>query len=223
MNGVLGMGQLIQNMELDPKLATMMDVLMASARSQMVLIEDLLDIARIDSGERRLDRSPFDPVAALNEVCDMMVLKADEKGLAFNVEAPADLNTDVLGDKGCYKQILTNLIANAIKFTDRGQVTVRMRPALRQGRMQIVLEVVDTGPGIDPKKHKLIFERFEQVDGGLKRGVQGTGLGLAITSSLVDLMGGKLGLESALGQGAAFSVVLSFAVATNPDASLTAE
>ncbi|MHA1527886.1 MAG: sensor histidine kinase [Alphaproteobacteria bacterium] len=222
MNGILGMGQLIQKMELEPKVATMMGVLMASARSQMVLIEGLLDIARIESGNRRLDRSPFDPVAALNEVCDMMALKADAKGIAFNVEAPADLNTHVLGDKGCYKQILTNLIANAIKFTDHGQVSVRMRPAVRHDQMHIALEVVDTGQGIDPKNHERIFERFEQVEGTLNRGIQGAGLGLAITRSLIDLMGGKLGLQSALGKGSTFSVDLAFEVAENPDASRAA-
>lgn len=222
MNGIIGMGQLIQNTELDPKLAKMMGVLMASARSQMVLIEDLLDIARIDSGNRQLDHSPFDPVAALNEVRDMMMLKADAKGIALNVEAPADLNTHVLGDQGCYKQVLTNLIENAIKFTDQGQVTVRMRPTVHLGEMHIALEVMDTGPGIDPKNHKLIFERFRQVDGTLTRETGGSGLGLAITSSLVDLMGGKLGLRSELGKGAAFSVDLSFEVAANPDASLAA-
>jgi len=222
MNGILGMGQLIQNMELEPKLAKMMGVLMTSARSQMVLIEGLLDIARIESEKRELDRSPFDPVAALNEVRDMMALKADEKGLAFNVEAPAGLNIHVLGDKGCYKQVLTNLIGNAIKFTDQGQVTVRMRPTVCLDQMHIALEVVDTGPGVDPKNHKLIFERFEQVDGGMTRGIRGTGLGLAITRSLVDLMGGKLGLQSELGKGAAFSVELSFEVAANPDASVAA-
>ncbi len=222
MNGILGMGQLIQNMELEPKLAKMMGVLMTSARSQMVLIEGLLDIARIESGKRELDRSPFDPVAVLNEVRDMMALKADEKGLAFNVEAPAGLNIHVLGDKGCYKQVLTNLIGNAIKFTQQGQVTVRMRRTVRLDQMHIALEVVDTGPGIDPKNHRLIFERFEQVDGGMTRGIRGTGLGLAITRSLVDLMGGKLGLQSELGKGATFSVDLSFEVATNPDASVAA-
>jgi len=222
MNGILGMGQLIQNMELEPKLAKMMGVLMTSARSQMVLIEGLLDIARIESGKRELDRSPFDPVAVLNEVRDMMALKADEKGLAFNVEAPAGLNIHVLGDKGCYKQVLTNLIGNAIKFTQQGQVTVRMRRTVRLDQMHIALEVVDTGPGIDPKNHRLIFERFEQVDGGMTRGIRGTGLGLAITRSLVDLMGGKLGLQSELGKGAAFSVELSFEVAVNPDASVAA-
>ena len=223
MNGILGMGQLIQNTELEPELATMMGVLMTSARSQMVLIEGLLDIASIESGTRRLDRSPFDPVAALNEVRDLMALKADEKGIAFNVEAPADLNARVQGDEGSYKQVLTNLIANAIKFTDRGHVTVRLRSTVRLDRMHIALEVADTGPGIDPKDHKRIFERFEQVDGGLARGVQGTGLGLAITGSLVDLMGGKIGLRSEPGKGATFSVDIPFEIAANPDSSIAAE
>ena len=153
----------------------------------------------------------------------MLAWKGDEKVLAVNVEAPADLNTHVRGDKGCYKQVLTNLIGNAIKFTQQGQVTVRMRPTVRLDQMHIALEVVDTGPGIDPKNHRLIFERFEQVDGGMTRGIRGTGLGLAITRSLVDLMGGKLGLQSELGKGATFSVDLSFEVVANPDASIAAE
>jgi len=223
MNGILGMGQLIQRGGLEPEPARMMDVLMTSARSQMVLIEDLLDIARIDSGNRRLDRAPFDPVSALNEVCDMMKPRTDEKGIGFNVEVPASLHTRVLGDKGCYKQILTNLIANAIKFTQQGHVTVRMGLTVHLGEIHIALEVLDTGPGIDPKNHKLIFERFEQVDGGMTRGIQGTGLGLAITRSLVDLMGGKIGLQSELGKGARFSVDLSFEVAANTEAIIAAQ
>ena len=223
MNGIIGMGQLIQNMELEPKLAKMVGALMASARSQMGLIEDLLKIARIDSGNRELDHSPFDPVAALNEVRDMMVLKAGAKGIALNVEAPTDVHAHVLGDQGCYKQILTNLIENAIKFTDQGQVTVRMRPTVHLDQMRIALEVVDTGPGIDPKNHNLIFERFRQVDGSLTRGTGGSGLGLAITKSLIDLMGGKIGLQSELGKGATFSVELSLEVAANPNASIAAE
>jgi signal transduction histidine kinase len=153
----------------------------------------------------------------------LCILKADDKGIAFNVEAPAGSNAHVLGDKGCYKQVLSNLIENALKFTQQGHVTVRMRSTVRLDQMHIALEVVDTGPGIDPKNHELIFERFEQVDGGLTREIRGTGLGLAITRSLVDLMGGKLGLQSELGEGATFSVDLSFEVAANPDASLAAE
>ena len=153
----------------------------------------------------------------------MMALKADAKGLAFNVEAPADVQAHVLGDRGCYKQVLTNLIENAIKFTDQGHVTVRMRPTVHMDEMRIALEVVDTGPGIDPTNHKLIFERFGQVDGTLTRGTGGAGLGLAITKSLVDLMGGKLGLQSELGKGAAFSAELSFEVVANPNASIAAE
>jgi signal transduction histidine kinase len=97
-----------------------------------------------------------------------------------------------------------------------------MRSTVRLDQMHIALEVVDTGPGIDPKNHKLIFERFEQVDGGMARGIQGTGLGLAITRSLVYLMGGKMRLRSELGKGAAFSVDLSFEVVANPDASVAA-
>ena len=97
-----------------------------------------------------------------------------------------------------------------------------MHPTVCLDQMHIALEVVDTGPGVDPKNHKLIFERFEQVDGGMTRGIRGTGLGLAITRSLVDLMGGKLGLKSELGKGATFSVELSFEVATNSDASVAA-
>jgi signal transduction histidine kinase len=89
--------------------------------------------------------------------------------------------------------------------------------------MRIALEVVDTGPGIDPNNHKLIFERFEQVDGGMTRGIQGTGLGLAITRSLVDLMGGKIGLQSEFGKGATFSVNLSFEVAANTEAMIAAQ
>jgi signal transduction histidine kinase len=223
MNGIIGMGQLIQTMDLEPKLAGMVDVMVTSARSQMTLIEELLDIARIDSGQMQLDHSPFDPVAVLNEVRDLVMLRADEKGLAFSVETPAGFDAKILGDSGCYKQVLTNLVGNAIKFTDQGSVTVRMDCKVLEGQMHIAITVVDTGPGIDPRNHELIFERFGQVDGMLTRGVRGTGLGLAITKSLVELMGGKLGLQSELGKGAVFFVDLVLEVVAAPGASLAAE
>lgn len=223
MNGIIGVGQLMQTMNLEPRLAGMVDVLLTSARSLMVLIEDLLDIARIDSGHMQLDHAPFDPVGVLNEVRDLVMLRADEKGLAFNVETPADFDVQILGDSGCYKQVLTNLIGNAIKFTDQGGVTVRMDWTMHHGRMRMVVAVADTGPGIDPRNHELIFERFGQVDGTPTRGVRGTGLGLAITRSLVDLMGGKLSLQSELGKGAVFSVELAPEVVPDQGASLAAE
>jgi signal transduction histidine kinase len=201
----------------------MVDVMVTSARSQMTLIEELLDIARIDSGQMQLDHSPFDPVAVLNEVRDLVMLRADEKGLAFSVETPAGFDAKILGDSGCYKQVLTNLVGNAIKFTDQGSVTVRMDCKVLEGQMHIAITVVDTGPGIDPRNHELIFERFGQVDGMLTRGVRGTGLGLAITKSLVELMGGKLGLQSELGKGAVFFVDLVLEVVAAPGASLAAE
>jgi signal transduction histidine kinase len=222
MNGILGMGQLMQNMELEPKLAKLVDVLMASAQSQMTLIEDLLKIGRIDSGQHELDLSPFNPATALNEVHDMMMLKADDKGIALKLEIPGGFQTHVLGDKGGYKQILTNLIDNAIKFTDQGHVTVRMHATTHLDQMRIRLDIADTGAGIDPKDHQLVFERFGQVDGTLTRGTGGAGLGLSITRSLVELMGGTLELRSELGKGATFSADLRFEIVSSPEASIAA-
>jgi signal transduction histidine kinase len=219
MNGIIGTDQLIQKMELDPKAAKLMEVLMTSARSQMVLIEYLLDLSRIDSGNRRRDHLPFDPVAALNEVRDMMVLRAEAKGIDFKVETPAGLDIHVLGDKAGYNQILINLISNAIKFTDTGHVTVRMQatPAPDRGsldQVRLLIEVTDTGPGVDPKNHEMIFERFGQAGESSTGEISGVGLCLAITKSLVEMMGGKLGLTSDLGKGAKFSFDLPFDIAT---------
>jgi signal transduction histidine kinase len=223
MNGVIGIGQLMQTMKLEPKLNEMVGVLLTSARSQMTIIEELLDIARIDSGQRLFELAPFDPLVALNEVRDLLALKADGKGISLDIEAPANFNAHVLGDSGCYKQILTNLIDNAIKFTDQGGVTVRLESKISLDEMCVLVTVADTGTGIDPKHHKLIFERFGQVDGSLTRGAGGTGLGLAITKSIVELMGGKLTLKSELGKGAVFSLEVALEVVTNPSAKIAAE
>ncbi|HUF85944.1 MAG TPA: histidine kinase dimerization/phospho-acceptor domain-containing protein, partial [Thermohalobaculum sp.] len=164
MNGILGMGQLIQAMQPEPKVARMLEVLMASARSQLDLIEDLLDIAWIESGEARLSVVPFDPVEATAEVCELQRPQATEKHLDLAIEAPTGAGRRVLGDKGRFQQILTNLVGNAVKFTDRGRIAVRVDTAERAGRVTIALDVADTGPGIDPKDHERIFERFVRGD-----------------------------------------------------------
>lgn len=212
MNGIVGMTQIMQNMELDPSLRRMVDIVAVSGRTQTVLIEKLLQVAQIDSGTRELEHEPFDPVTTLKEVCDIVALKADAKGLALTVSVPPERTTRVLGDEGCLRQVLTNLLGNAVKFTNEGEVSASIALQPRRDGVRLRIEVADTGPGIDPKDHKLIFERFG-MGGGPGRSAGGIGLGLSISKSLVELMGGTLALDSAPGKGARFTFDIPFELA----------
>jgi len=213
MNGILGVGQLLELTELDAEQRHLLDVLLASANTQMSLISDLLDLTQIETGNRRLDSAPFEPAAVIREVADLIRPAATGKGLTLEVDVDRGAARPVLGDRRAFKQILTNLIGNAVKFTDSGGIAIGAATRLDTTAAHIELKVTDTGRGIDPADQARIFERFAQVDGSQTREISGTGLGLAISKSLAEMMGGDIGLDSAPGAGSTFTVAVSLPVA----------
>lgn len=187
-----------------------MQVLFASATAQMALISDLLDISRMENGNRQLIREPFRPAAVLKDVSEMIRVAADKKRIEFGSDWSAIEDLTVVGDGRAFRQIVTNLLGNAVKFTDRGSVSLQTLLENRNGRPQVLITVRDTGRGIPAEALPHIFERFYQVDGSLTRGVEGTGLGLAISQNLARMMGGRIEVQSELGKGSTFQLTLSF-------------
>lgn len=210
MNGILGVAQLLETTPLDDEQRELVQVLFASATAQMALISDLLDISRMESGNRQLIREPFRPAAVLKDVSEMIRVAADKKRIEFRSDWSAVDDLTVLGDGRAFRQIVTNLLGNAVKFTDRGSVTLGARLEYKDGRPQILVSVVDTGRGIPAEALPRIFERFYQVDGSLTRGVEGTGLGLAISQNLARMMGGRIDVQSELGEGSVFDLIVTF-------------
>ncbi|MBA3324081.1 MAG: hypothetical protein H0T41_01970 [Rhodobacteraceae bacterium] len=220
MNGVIGIAQLLQMQDLGPESRELLAVLLASAHTQIQLINGLLDITRIETGSMELDAAPFDPAAAVEEIVGLLGPEAQAKGLALTARIAPAARAGFVGDAVAVRQVLANLIGNAIKFTGAGQVTVEL--VASAGTDGLALSVTDTGRGVAPEDQARIFERFVQVDGSLTRTAGGAGLGLAITRSLVELMGGTIRVESALGRGATFLVALPLARSTAPPRQLAA-
>ena len=205
LNGIIGVAQLLQMREVDSEGRHMLDVLLASAHSQLALVNGLLDIAQIEAGTMTLDRRPFDAAAVLEDTIGLIATEVAGKGLDLRVAIAPEARREVLGDALAFRQIATNLISNALKFTDSGGIAVDL-DVRETGTL--VLSVSDTGVGIDPAEHDRIFERFVQVDGASTRRVGGVGLGLAITRALVELKRGTIRVRSAVGEGATFTVEL---------------
>jgi signal transduction histidine kinase len=205
MNGVLGATQLLQITDLDEEQRELVGLLMSSATAQMSLISDLIDVSRIDSGNRKPELVRFAPEAVLGEVSDMVRVAASKKGIRLETDWGDLEGLEVRGDAQAFRQILTNLVGNAVKFTQVGGVTVSAASALDpDGRARLTVSVADTGPGIPEAALPRIFERFYQVDGSMSRVTEGTGLGLAISEKLAHAMGGEISVSSAQGSGSTF-------------------
>ncbi|QLF68301.1 PAS domain-containing protein [Peteryoungia desertarenae] len=207
MNGVLGMAELLAKSALDTRQKTFVDIIMKSGNSLLTIINDILDFSKIDSGQMQLRQQPFDPVEAVEDVATLMAAAAAQKDIELIVRADAVVRHRVRGDAGRFRQIVTNLVGNAIKFTEIGQVFISLEAEERpDGRLSLRLMVEDTGVGIAQGQLQQIFEKFSQVDGSFSRRQEGTGLGLAITAGLVKLFGGTIDVTSSLGDGSIFAV-----------------
>lgn len=204
LGGIIGLGQLLQMHDLDADAREMVDLLLASAHTQLHMVNSLLDISRIETGSIQLGRAPFDPATVVEETTRLAAPDIVAKGLALSVTIAPDTRRSVLGDAHAFRQIVTNLVGNAAKFTSDGQIGVRLDTAPDA----LVLAVSDTGIGIAPADHRRIFERFVQLDGSPSRRGGGAGLGLAITGALVELMGGAITVDSEPGAGSTFTVRL---------------
>jgi signal transduction histidine kinase/CheY-like chemotaxis protein len=210
LGGVLGTIELALDGQLVPAQRELLDTALSSARTLLALLNDILDLSRIEA--RRLELAPIDfqPRALLDEIAALMAPVARAKGLAFTREVDVAVPAWIRADPLRVRQVLLNLIGNAIKFTERGGVTVRLELAQADGH-QLHLSVRDTGIGVPADKHAAIFEPFRQADGSIVRKFGGTGLGLTITRQLVEMMGGRVWFESDAGAGSTFRCTLAFA------------
>jgi len=211
MNAVIGLGHLALETELTPKQREYLEKICSSSRNLLEIINDILDFSKIEAGCIDLEWTEFSPAQVLRTVSDMLGPKAQEKGLSFRVRLAPELPPILSGDPLRLAQVLNNLIGNAIKFTEKGEVVVEVRPVSWEGEQVAVrFAVTDTGVGLTPEQMERIFTPFIQADSSTTRRYGGTGLGLTISSQLVELMGGGLGVESVPGAGSCFSFTISF-------------
>ncbi|MEO1700942.1 MAG: response regulator [Pseudomonadota bacterium] len=204
MNGVLGMAELLAKSELDQKQKTFTDIIVKSGNALLTIINDILDFSKIDAGQLVLDPAPFNLRESIEDVATLVSAKAKEKQLEMIARVAPDLPDRFVGDVGRFRQIITNLMGNAVKFTEEGYVLVDVSGELTENGFLLKCKVTDTGIGIPQDKLETIFEKFSQVDTSASRRHEGTGLGLAITAKLVDMMGGNVGVESTVGKGSTF-------------------
>ena len=201
MNAVLGMAQLLADTELDAQQREYLEAILSSADSLAEILDDILDLARIDAGKLALEEASFDPRETVAEAVDSVRLRADEKGLGLSCQVTDAVPELVHGDASRLRQVLINLVGNAIKFTNHGRVDVSAD--LSDGEA-LLFRVSDTGIGIPRHRQEAIFEAFSQADTSTTRQYGGSGLGLAISSNLIRLMGGRIWLASEEGLGSTF-------------------
>ena len=220
MNGIIGMNALLLDTALDAEQEKYAATVRDSADAMLNVINDILDISKLEAGKVRLEIIDFDLPGLVAAVGDLMGPRAADKGVGLATEIAPELRGRFRGDPTRIRQVLLNLASNGVKFTDRGQVTLRVVPATGgdAAAPRLRFEVVDTGIGIDAATQARLFEKFTQADSSITRKFGGTGLGLAICRELVELMGGRIGLQSHVGAGSTFwfEVPLLLAVSAAP-------
>ncbi|MCC6694414.1 MAG: response regulator [Candidatus Hydrogenedentes bacterium] len=205
MNGIIGMTGLLLDTELDPAQLDYAESVRDSAEALLTIINDILDFSKIEAGRLELDVIDFDLRLAVEEVLDLLAIRAQEKDLEIASLIDHEVPSLVRGDPGRLRQVLINLTANAIKFTDKGEITIRVVLEEEEAeRVRLRFSVQDTGIGIPADRMDRLFKSFSQVDGSTTRKYGGTGLGLAICKRLMDLMGGEIGVDSIEGKGSTF-------------------
>jgi len=205
MNGVMGMVGLLLDTELTAEQREYAETARYSADSLLSLINDILDFSKIEAGKLELEVLDFDLRTTLEDLIEMLAVRAYEKGLEISCLTNPDVPSRVRGDPGRLRQVLANLAGNAIKFTERGEVFIRAMLAHETDtQVTVRFEVVDSGIGIPPDKRDRLFQWFSQVDASITRRYGGTGLGLSISEQLTNLMGGRIGVESEEGKGSTF-------------------
>ena len=207
MNGVMGMAELLAQTGLDDKQKMFTDVIVRSGSSLLTIINDILDFSKIDAGRMELDPAPFRLRETVDDVAGLVYPRVSEKDLELVVRISPEAPEMMIGDAGRFRQVLANLVGNAVKFTESGHILIDIEPVghWRPGKSATLrVAVEDTGCGIPADKQHLLFKKFSQVDGSATRKHEGTGLGLAISAALVELMGGTIGVESSENAGSRF-------------------
>ena len=222
LNGVLGVAELLSSTRLSGEQQDLLGTISEAGQSLLAVIYDVLDFSKIEAGQLRLDSAPFDLREVVETVGQLFVAGASEKGLALDVGWPAQAHRCYLGDAVRLKQVLSNLVSNAVKFTPEGRVRIEVEVNGGPERGDLMLRVVDTGIGLTHEQASRLFLPFSQGDASTTRRFGGTGLGLVISRRLVEAMGGTIGLESEPGRGSTFWVRLSLPIsALVPESSPT--
>ncbi len=216
MNGIIGLAEMLDETELSARQREYLGMIRSSSDALMAIVNDVLDLSKLEAGKMSLEVTPFAPGELCEGVASLLALAARTKGVRLAAAVAPGLPACVLGDAGRLRQVLLNLLGNAVKFTHAGDIVVGVHPAPDDapGARRIVFAVRDTGIGIAPERQAAIFDAFEQEDTTTHRRFGGTGLGLSISRRLVQLMGGSLTLESVPGRGSTFRFELPFAEAT---------
>jgi signal transduction histidine kinase/ActR/RegA family two-component response regulator len=219
MNGIIGMTEIVLDSTLTVDQRDSLDLVRTSADTLLLILNDILDFSKIESHNLQLQAVAFPLRRSIADMLKPLALRAHQKGLELTYDIDPGVPAGVVGDPRRIQQVLTNLVGNAIKFTERGRVIVGVREESRtEGRTTLHVRVTDTGIGIPADKHEAIFEAFRQADGSTTRKFGGTGLGLTISTTLVQLMGGRLWVKSEPGAGSTFHFTVALDVADPPEA-----
>ncbi|HUJ81218.1 MAG TPA: response regulator [Candidatus Acidoferrales bacterium] len=218
MNGIIGMTELTLDTTLTSEQREYLDMVKSSAHSLMIVINDVLDFSKIEAGKLEVEMADFHLQQGLGETLKALAFRAHQKALELAWRVGPDIPQTLRGDVGRLRQVLVNLVGNSVKFTERGEIVVSVeKEAEDASGITLHFQVRDTGIGIPKEKQRMIFEAFTQADGSASRKYGGTGLGLAITSRLVQLMGGRIWVESEEGRGSTFHFTARLGMAEQPD------
>ena len=209
MNAVIGMAQMALREELSPNARTYINQIISSGKTLLTIINDVLDFSKIESGKMDIEEAEYEPMSVINDVSNMIMTRVMDKDVELILDIAPDLPRKLYGDSNRIKQIMINIANNAVKFTKKGQVVLKVGfECIEEEEILLLISVSDTGIGIKKEDMERLFESFQQVDSKRNRNIEGTGLGLAICKKLLELMNGKIWVESEYGKGSTFSVCI---------------